>query len=80
MVTRAVHVFFCGSGFQGSGLFALTYDRSGANLPKTECPAGWGYDKTIDFARKNEFGGIPIKEAEASSDLEKSGYHIVRSK
>ena len=39
-MANSVHLFFCGSGFKGAGLFALTNDRSGANLPKADCPAG----------------------------------------
>ena len=29
-MANSVHLFFCGSGFKGAGLFALTNDRSGA--------------------------------------------------
>ena len=31
-MANSVHLFFCGSGFKGAGLFAPTNDRSGANL------------------------------------------------
>ena len=56
---ESVHLFYCGSGFKGAGLFALSNDPSGANLPKADCPAGWAFDKSVN-AVEGEIGGIPL--------------------
>jgi hypothetical protein len=67
MAAQAVHLFTCGSGFQGMGLFAITKDRSGANLPKADCPAGRGFEKTIEIAG-SEMSQITIDRDAALAD------------
>ena len=58
-MANSVHLFFCGSGFKGAGLFALTNHRSGANLPKADCPTGWGFAKSTEMT-EDEVGGIAV--------------------
>ena len=79
VMANSVHLFFCGSGFKGAGLFALTNDRSGANLPKTDCPAGWGFAKSTEMT-EGEVGGIAVDAKVAAADLEKTGYHLIYAK
>ena len=78
-MAKLVHLFFCGSGFEGAGLFALTNDRSGANLPKADCPAGWGFDKSVEMI-DGRVGGIVIDMKTAAAHLEKTGYHLIYAK
>ena len=75
-MANSVHLFFCGSGFKGAGLFALTNDRSGANLPKADCPAGWGFAKSTEMT-EGEVDGIAVDAKVAAADLEKTGYHLI---
>jgi hypothetical protein len=76
VMANLVHLFFCGSGFKGAGLFALTNDRSGANLPKADCPAGWAFAKSTEMT-EGEVGGIAVDANVAAADLEKTGYHLI---
>ena len=78
-MANSVHLFFCGSGFKGAGLFALTNDRSGANLPKADCPAGWEFAKSTEMT-EGEVGGIAVDAKVAAADLEKTGYHLIYAK
>jgi len=64
------------SEFNGAGLFALSSDQSGANLPKADCPAGWAFDKSM-HAVEGEIGGIPVDAKAALADLENTGYHLM---
>ena len=76
MPTETIYLFICGSGFKGAGLFALTRDRSGGNLPKAHCPAGWAFDKSID-AIERAVAGIAIDAKAALADIAKTGYHLL---
>jgi hypothetical protein len=76
LMPESVHLFYCGSGFKGAGLFALSNDQSGANLPKADCPAGWAFDKSVN-AVEGEIGGIPVDAKAALADLENTGYHLM---
>jgi hypothetical protein len=77
MAGQIAHLFTCGSGFHGTGLFALTIDRNGGNLPKADCPAGWGFDRTIEIAG-DEVGEIAFDRSAAFADLTEAGYHLFR--
>jgi hypothetical protein len=78
-MAESVHLFVCGSGFGGRGLFALTADRSGANLPKSDCPTGWGYSKTIEMDGE-VIDGVVIDARAAAAELKKTGYHLIHVK
>jgi hypothetical protein len=76
MPMEGIHFFACGSGFKGAGLFALTKERSGENLPKADCPGGWAFEKSLD-AVPSSIDGIAVDAKMATADLEKTGYHLM---
>ena len=79
MSPETVHLFMCGGGSSGS-LFALSKDRSGANLPRSECPTGWAFEKTIDLSDARAAAGLSINSSAALPDLARTGYHIFKSR
>jgi hypothetical protein len=78
MNSETVHLFMCGGGSSGS-LFALSRDRSGANLPRSECPTGWAFEKTIDLADPAAAGELSINSSAALPDLARAGYHVFKT-
>jgi hypothetical protein len=41
-----VHLFKCTQESSSYLIYGLTTDKTGKNLPPTECPTGWIFDKT----------------------------------
>jgi hypothetical protein len=78
MSSEAVHVFVCGTPAKGA-LFAVTNDRTGSNLPRSECPTGWAFEKSVDMCHVGTAVGSRANASAAIADLSRSGYHIFKA-
>jgi hypothetical protein len=60
-------------------LHALTNDKTGSNLPRDLCKAGWKFAKTVTLG-PNEKSRIGLHVQKSLADIEMQGYHIVENK
>ena len=72
-----VHLFKCAHENGSYRIYGLTTDKAGKNLPPTECPTGWVFDKT-ETITEGEIGSIALNTKGAFADLQNQGYHLAR--
>jgi hypothetical protein len=72
-----VHLFKCAQESSSYLIYGLTTDKTGMNLPPTECPTGWIFDKT-EIVTEGELGNIGLDTKGAFADLLNQGYHLCR--
>ncbi len=73
---RTVHVYQCGT----ADLYGLTQDRTGANLPASECVEGWRYLMTVDLEGGSSPRGLDVawqgRDAAAFAGMVNNGFFI----
>ena len=72
-----VHLFKCVQESSSYLIYGLTTDKTGKNLPPTECPTGWIFDKT-ETVTEGELGNIGLNTTSAFANLLNQGYHLAR--
>jgi hypothetical protein len=75
--TMTAHLFKCAPESASYRIYGLTTDKTGKNLPLTECPTGWVFEKT-ETVTEGEVGNIALNTKGAFADLKNQGYHLAR--
>jgi len=71
--SRTAYLFQC----EGEDLFAVSFDASGANIPRSPCTQGWTLCETFELGRHNPVPA-PILAEPILRGIETNGYYVWR--
>jgi hypothetical protein len=69
---QALHVFQCGGGSP----YGFTADRTGKNLPASECPDGWAFFRTLN-SEPFDLPRVAVDVEKVHQDIAEKGFSIV---
>jgi hypothetical protein len=70
---RAAYLFQC----SGEDLYAVSHDRTGANIPRSTCTQGWKLCEKFELGR-DEPVPAPIMAETILSGIAANGYYVWR--
>jgi hypothetical protein len=71
--TRTAHLFQC----EGEDLYAVSYDITGANIPRSPCTLGWRLSKAFELGRRSAVPA-PIMPEAILKGIAEVGYYVWR--
>jgi hypothetical protein len=70
---QAAYLFQC----TGEDLYAVSRDRTGANIPRSSCTQGWKFCETFELGR-DEPVPAPIMAETILNGIANNGYYVWR--